>query len=50
MPPKTIKKHRTYLIKEFHELNDLKVYKNEDKLSSDFKRCLNFLTKWDNKN
>ena len=50
LPPKTIKKHRTYLIKEFHELNQLKVYRNNDKLSVDFKLWQNFLTKWNNIN
>lgn len=37
-PPKTIKCHRTYLIKEFHDLNELKVYINNDKLSMNFKK------------
>ena len=36
-PPKTIKKHRTYLIKEFHDLNELKIYRNKDPLSMHFK-------------
>lgn len=49
-PPKTIKAHRTYLIKEFHELNELKVYRDSDKLSMNYKKWKRFLTKWDNKN
>jgi ubiquinol-cytochrome c reductase cytochrome b subunit len=49
-PPKTIKKHRTYLIKEFHELNDLKVYRETDILSMNFKKWKRFITQWENKN
>lgn len=49
-PPKTIKKHKTYLIKEFHFLNDLKCYRNTDKLSMEFKMWKNFISKWENKN
>jgi LAGLIDADG endonuclease len=36
-PPKTIKKHRTFLIKEFHELNSIKAYLETDKLSVRYK-------------
>lgn len=49
-PPKTIKAHRTYLITEFHELNDLKAYRETDKLSINFKQWKRFIKKWDNKN
>ena len=49
-PPKTIKTHRTHLIKEFHELNDLKVYRDTDILSMNFKKWKNFIFKWHNKN
>ena len=49
-PPKTIKAHRTYLIKEFHELNEFKAYRCTDKLSMNFKKWKRFITKWDNKN
>ena len=49
-PPKTIKNHRTHLIKKFHELNDLKVYRDTDILSLNFKNWKNFMAKWDNKN
>lgn len=36
-PPKTIKKHRTFLITEFHELNSIKAYLETDKLSVRYK-------------
>jgi hypothetical protein len=36
-PPKTIKSHRTFLIKEFHELNNRKVYLDNNKLSINYK-------------
>jgi LAGLIDADG endonuclease len=49
-PPKTIKAHRTYLIKDFHELNELKAYKDTEILSMNFKKWKRFRTKWDNKN
>jgi len=49
-PPKTIKAHRTYLIKEFQELNDLKAYRDTDILSINFKKWLKFLKKWNNQN
>ena len=49
-PPKTIKVHRTYLIKEFHELNEIKVYNDSEKLSMNYKKWKRFLTKWDNNN
>lgn len=49
-PPKTIKKHRTYLIKKFHELNDLKVYRDNNILSMNYKKWKNFMIKWENKN
>ena len=49
-PPKTIKKHRTYLIKEFHELNDSKVYRDTNILSMNYKIWKNFLNKWNNTN
>jgi len=35
--PKTIKKHRTFLITEFHELNSIKAYLETDKLSVRYK-------------
>ena len=49
-PPKTIKTHRTHLIKEFHLLNDKKVYRDTDILSMNFKIWKNFIKKWDNHN
>ncbi len=49
-PPKTIKTHRTHLIKEFHELNDKKVYRDTDILSMNFKIWKNFISKWLNNN
>jgi len=49
-PPKTIKRHRTYLIKEFHELNDSKVYRDTNSLSMNYKMWERFLKKWNNKN
>ena len=49
-PPKTIKTHRTHLIKEFHLLNDKKVYMDTDILSMNFKIWKNFIKKWDNHN
>jgi hypothetical protein len=36
-PPKTVKGHRTFLIKEFHELNEIKAYLETDKLSVRYK-------------
>ena len=48
-PPKTIKSHRTFLIKEFHELNTKKVYLDNNKLSMNYKIWQNFITRWDNK-
>ena len=49
-PPKTIKTHRTHLIKEFHLLNDKKVYRDTNILSMNFKIWKNFIKKWDNHN
>lgn len=49
-PPKTIKVHRTYLIKEFHELNESKVYRETNILSLNYKIWKNFLNKWNNTN
>nr|YP_010833305.1 LAGLIDADG endonuclease [Agaricus bitorquis]WFG54052.1 LAGLIDADG endonuclease [Agaricus bitorquis] len=49
-PPKTIKRHRTYLIKEFHELNDSKVYRDTNSLSMNYKMWERFLKKWNNQN
>lgn len=49
-PPKTIKGHRTFLIKEFHDLNSKKVYLDEDKSSINYKIWQNFKIKWDSKN
>jgi hypothetical protein len=49
-PPKTIKGHRTHLIKEFHELSELKAYREIDGLTVNFKRWKRFLDKWGNKN
>ncbi len=49
-PPKTIKGHRTFLIKEFHDLNSKKVYLDENKLSINYKIWQNFKIKWDSKN
>jgi LAGLIDADG endonuclease len=37
-PPKTIKGHRTHLIKEFHELNELKAYKEMENSTVNLKR------------
>jgi LAGLIDADG endonuclease len=44
-PPKTIKGHRTFLIKEFHELNDTKAYLETDKLSIRYKIWQDFVFK-----
>lgn len=44
-PPKTIKGHRTHLIKEFHELNELKAYRENEDLAVNFKRWKIFLDK-----
>ena len=49
-PPKTIKVHRTYLIKEFHELNESKVYRDTNILSMNHKIWKKFLNKWNNTN
>lgn len=49
-PPKTIKVHRTYLIKEFHELNESKVYRDTNILSMNYKIWKKFLIKWNNTN
>ena len=49
-PPKTIKSHRTFLIKEFHELNSTKVYLDDNKLSMKYKIWKNFKVRWNNKN
>lgn len=49
-PPKTIKSHRTFLIKEFHELNSTKVYLDNNKLSMNYKIWQKFIIRWDNKN
>ena len=48
-PPKTIKSHRTFLIKEFHELNNRKVYLDNNKSSINYKTWNNFINRWDNK-
>jgi len=48
-PPKTIKSYRTFLIKEFHELNNRKVYLDNNKLSINYKIWKNFISRWDNK-
>lgn len=48
-PPKTIKKHRTYLIKEFHDLNEVKMYRETDVLSVKYKIWNKFNKKWNNK-
>ena len=48
-PPKTIKSHRTFLIKEFHELNNRKVYLDNNKLSINSKTWNNFIIRWNNK-
>jgi hypothetical protein len=47
--PKTIKSHRTFLIKEFHELNNRKVYLDNNKSSINYKTWNNFINRWDNK-
>ena len=44
-PPKTIKGHRTFLIKEFHELNDTKAYLEVDKLKIRYKIWQDFVFK-----
>jgi len=49
-PPKTVKKHKTFLIKEFHELNELKAYLEIDKLSVRYKIWQDFVLRWNNKN
>lgn len=49
-PPKTNKGHRTFLIKEFHDLNSKKVYLDENKLSINYKIWENFKIKWDSNN
>jgi len=48
--PKTIKKHRTFLIKEFHDLNSKKVYLDNNNLSMNYKLWKKFYIRWDNKN
>ena len=48
-PPKTIKSHRTFLITEFHELNNRKVYLDNNKASINYKTWNNFINRWDNK-
>lgn len=48
-PPKTIKSNRTFLIKEFHNLNDRKVYLDNNKLSINYKIWNKFITRWENK-
>jgi hypothetical protein len=48
-PPKTIKSHRTFLITEFHELNNRKVYLDNNKSSINYKTWNNFINRWDNK-
>ena len=48
-PPKTIKRHRTYLIQDFHELNELKAYLNQSPNSILYKKWLLFMKKWNNK-
>jgi len=49
-PPKTIKKHRTFLIKEFHELNSIKAYLETENLSVRYKIWQKFYLRWENKN
>ena len=49
-PPKTIKGHRTFLIKEFHDLTFKKVYLDENKLSLNNKIWKQFEIKWNNIN
>jgi hypothetical protein len=49
-PPKSIKRHRTFLIEEFHDLNLKKVYLDENKISLNYKIWQNFLIKWNKKN
>jgi hypothetical protein len=44
-PPKTIKMHRTYLIKEFHDLNESKIYRDTNILSMNYKIWNKFLNK-----
>jgi hypothetical protein len=48
-PPKTIKSHRTFLITEFHELNNRKVYLDNNKSSINYKTWNNFINRWENK-
>nr|YP_009517243.1 hypothetical protein DXG02_000019 [Myochromella boudieri]AYE93140.1 hypothetical protein DXG02_000019 [Myochromella boudieri] len=48
-PPKTIKSHRTFLIKEFHELNSIKAYLENNKLSMKYKIWNIFNIRWSNK-
>ena len=48
-PPKTIKSHRTFLITEFHELNNRKVYLDKNKSSINYKTWNNFINRWENK-
>ena len=45
-PPKTIKGHRTFLIKEFHMLNEQKFYLETNKLSAAYKIWQKFYTRW----
>jgi hypothetical protein len=48
-PPRTIKMHRTYLIKEFHLLNESKMYRETNTLSMNYKIWNKFVEKWNNK-
>nr|YP_009517184.1 hypothetical protein C0991_000019 [Blastosporella zonata]AYE93082.1 hypothetical protein C0991_000019 [Blastosporella zonata] len=49
-PPKTVKRHKTFLIKNFHDLNDIKAYLETEKLSVRYKIWQDFAVRWDNKN
>jgi LAGLIDADG endonuclease len=49
-PPKTVKRHKTFLIKEFHELNELKAYLETEKVSVRYKIWQDFYFRWNNKN
>ena len=46
-PPKTIKSHRTFLIKEFHDLASKKVYLETNESTINYKIWKNFKLKWD---
>lgn len=49
-PPKTVKGHRTFLIKEFHDLNAIKAYLETNPQSVRYKIWQDFIVRWNNLN